>query len=231
MKTILEDDKDFFCNINAPCFQLLEKEEIELIQSAKTQVLFRKGDSITKQGAFASYVLFMVKGLAKQYIEGRDNKNFNLKIVTPGDFIGLLSVFDKIKFDYSTTALTDCQAFLIEKEAISGLVKKNGSFGFNITRRYCKQNNSLFETISTILYKQMNGRLAQALLYLDSINEKYPDLYNLLTRKDIASFCGISTENCVKLLKSLEKDNIIELKDKSIIIKDEKAIILIAEKG
>jgi CRP/FNR family transcriptional regulator len=142
MKTILEDDSEFFCNINAPCFQLLDKEETELIQSGKTQVVFRKGDSITKQGAFASYVLFMVKGLAKQYIEGIDNKSFNLKVVTPGDFIGLSSVFDKIKFDYSTIALTDCQAFLIEKEAISGLVKKNGGFGFNITRRYCKQNNS-----------------------------------------------------------------------------------------
>lgn len=107
MKTILEDDSEFFCNINAPCFQLLDKEETELIQSGKTQVVFRKGDSITKQGAFASYVLFMVKGLAKQYIEGIDNKSFNLKVVTPGDFIGLSSVFDKIKFDYSTIALTD----------------------------------------------------------------------------------------------------------------------------
>ncbi len=231
MKTILEDDSEFFCNINAPCFQLLDKEETELIQSGKTQVVFRKGDSITKQGAFASYVLFMVKGLAKQYIEGIDNKSFNLKVVTPGDFIGLSSVFDKIKFDYSTIALTDCQAFLIEKEAISGLVKKNGGFGFNITRRYCKQNNSLFETISTLLYKQMNGRLAQSLLYLDSVNQKYPELYNLLTRKDIAGFCGISTENCVKLLKSFEKDKIIALKEKSIIIKDEKALLLIAERG
>lgn len=231
MKTILESDLDFICDINAPCFQQLEKEEIDLIQSSKTQVQFRKGDSITKQSAFSSYVLFMVKGLAKQYIEGVNNKSFNLKIVTPGDFIGLSSVFDMIKFDYSTVALTDCQAFLIEKEAVSGLVKRNGAFGFNITRRYCKQNNSLFSTISNVLYKQMNGRLADALLYLASVNKRYPELYSMLTRKDIAGFCGISTENCVKLLKSFEKDGIISLSEKQIIINDEKTLELISIRG
>lgn len=231
MKTILETDMDFICDINAPCFQLLEKDEIDLIQSGKTQVQFRKGDSITKQGAFASYVLFMVKGLAKQYIEGVDNKSFNIKIVTPGDFVGLSSVFDRVIFDYSTIALTDCQAFLIEKEAVSGLVKKNGNFGFSITRRYCKQNHSLFKTISNLLYKQMNGRLAGALLYLDEINSKYPELYGLLNRKDIAGFCGISTENCVKLLESFEKDGIIKLSDKQIIIKDKNVVELIASRG
>ncbi|MDD2358705.1 MAG: Crp/Fnr family transcriptional regulator, partial [Thiovulaceae bacterium] len=155
----------------------------------------------------------------------------NLKVVMPGDFVGLSSVFDKVKFDYSTVALTDCQAFLIEKESISGLVKKNGSFGFNITRRYCKQNNALFDTLSTILYKQMNGRLAESILYLDGINKRYPELYAQLTRKDIADFCGISTENCVKLLKSFEKDGIISLKDRQIIIKDEKALDVISSRG
>ena len=54
MKTILENDYDFVCDIQAPCFQMLTPEEMELVQGSKTQVLFRKGDNLTKQGAFAS---------------------------------------------------------------------------------------------------------------------------------------------------------------------------------
>jgi hypothetical protein len=53
MKTITETDKDFICDFKAPCFQDLMSEEAELVRASKTQVLFRKGDSITKQGAFA----------------------------------------------------------------------------------------------------------------------------------------------------------------------------------
>lgn len=54
MKTILEINSDFICDIQTPCFQMLSLEEMELVRASKTQILFRKGDNLTKQGAFAS---------------------------------------------------------------------------------------------------------------------------------------------------------------------------------
>ena len=41
MKTILESDTDFICDIPAPCFQMLLPDEVELVRESKTQV-FRK---------------------------------------------------------------------------------------------------------------------------------------------------------------------------------------------
>ncbi len=66
MKPISETDIEFVCEIQAPCFQLLSPEEVELIRTSKTQVLFRKGENLTKQGTFASYVLFLMDGFVKQ---------------------------------------------------------------------------------------------------------------------------------------------------------------------
>jgi len=114
MKTILEIDNGFICDIQAPCFQKLDNDEIELIRASKTQVLFRKGENLTKQGAFASYVLFILTGYVKQYVEGNGKYNHNLKIIKPGEFVGLSSVFGKNTFNYSSVAITDCQVFLIE---------------------------------------------------------------------------------------------------------------------
>ncbi len=220
MKTILETDSEFICDIQAPCFQLLSQEEIDLIRSSKTQVLFRKGDNLTKQGAFASYVLFVINGLAKQYIEGSSNKSFNLRIITPGEFVGLSSAFRKNVFNYSSVALTDCHVFLVEKEAIGKVVKQNGEFGFTMIQRYCAQNENLFEEINKLMYKQMNGRLADTLIYIDELRKDNIDIFQLLSRKDIADFAGISTESTVKLLKSFEKDGLIDLKEKDIFLKD-----------
>ncbi|NOU46431.1 MAG: Crp/Fnr family transcriptional regulator [Bacteroidales bacterium] len=231
MKTILETDSDFICDINAPCFQLLSTEEMELVRATKTQILFRKGDNLTKQGTFASYVLFVIKGLALQYIEGEVNKSFNLRIIKPGEFVGLSPVFTKNTFNYSSVALTDCQAFLIEKETIARLTKQNGDFGFGLIRRYCGQNTSLTETLRTVLFKQMNGRMADTLLYLDNIKEDYPEIFHLLSRKDLADFAGISTESAVKLLKNLEKDSVINLKDKDIEITDKIRLDKIGKNG
>jgi CRP/FNR family transcriptional regulator len=197
---------------------MLESEEIELVRTSKTQVLFRKGDNLTKQGTFSSYVLFVIKGLAKQYIEGDNPKSFNLRIIQPGDFIGLSSVFSGNTFNYSVVALTECQVFLIEKEAIIQIIRQNGAFGLGIIRRYCEQNTNLFETLRTVMYKQMNGRMADTLLYLNRLKSTYPDIFQLLSRKDLSDFAGISTESAVKLLKSFEKDGLIVLNEKDILL-------------
>jgi CRP/FNR family transcriptional regulator len=231
MKPILETDADFICGIQSPCFQTLTQDEIALVRESKTQVLFRKGDHLTKQGTFASYVLFVMKGLAEQYIEGDNNKSFNLSMLKPGDFIGLSSVFGKNTFDYSTVALTDCQVFLIEKESLIEIIRKNGSFGLGIMQRYCELNSTLFENLNTILYKQMNGRMADVLLYLNNFKTDYADIFELLGRKDIANFAGMTTENAVKILKSFEKEGLIELTNKDIILINQKNLKEISHRG
>jgi CRP/FNR family transcriptional regulator len=218
MKPILETDNDFICDIQAPCFQLLSPDEIELVRASKTQVLFRKGDNLTKQGAFASYVLFVINGLAKQYIEGDGTRNYNLRIIKPGEFVGLSAVFTKNTFNYSSVALTDCQVYLVEKDAIAKVSKQNGMFSFNLIKRYCEQNSNLFDTLRNVIYKQMNGRLADILLYIDGLKTENPEIFQLLSRKDIADFAGISTESAVKLLKAFEKDGLIKLHEKDIAI-------------
>lgn len=231
MKPILETDTDFICDIDAPCFQMLTGMEMELVKQSKTQVLFRKGDNLTKQGAFASYVLFIIKGIAKQYIEDEGTRSFNLKILQPGEFAGLSTVFSKNTFNYSCVAITDCHAFLVEKDAISNVVKQNGLFGFNIIKRYCEQNAGLFQVLNSIIYKQMNGRMADVLLYLDSIKEIYPEIFQLLSRKDIADFAGISTESAVKLLKTFQKEGLIDLIDKDIRLVNKDNLLQISRRG
>jgi CRP/FNR family transcriptional regulator len=231
MKTILETDHDFICDIQAPCFQTLTPEEVILVSASKTQVLFRKGDSLTKQGAFASYVLFVITGLAKQYLENETTSNYNLRIIKSGEFIGLSAVFSKNTFNYTSVAITDCQVFLIEKEAILKVVKQNGLFAFNIIKRYCEQNADLFSTIQNLHYKQMNGRLADALLYLDNLKSENSEIFQLLSRKDIAEFAGISTESTVKLLKAFERDGLIKLNEKNINIVNHDTLMEISKRG
>lgn len=231
MKPIIETDNDFVCDVHAPCFQTLTPDEVELVRSSKTQVLFRKGDNLTKQGTFASYVLFMVDGLAKQYIEGDNGKSFNLRIIKPGEFVGLTSVFTTNTFNYSSVALTDCRVFLVDKNAISQIITQNGTFGLGIIRRYCEQNVNIFDVLRTVLNKQMHGRMAEVLLYLNGLKSEYSDIFNLLSRKDLADFAGISTESAVKLLKSFEKDGVLKLKDKDIKVLQEDALQDISKRG
>ncbi len=81
------------------------------------------------------------------------------------------------------------------------------------------------------MYKQMNGRLADALIYLDSLKPEKAEIFQLLSRKDLADFAGISTESAVKLLKQFEKDGLIGLNEKDVKILKSKELLDISRRG
>ncbi len=231
MKTYSNIDECVLGGLEAPCFSNLLPEEIELVKESKTQVLFRKGESLTKQGAFASSVLFVVDGLVKQYLTGDTNHTINLRIIGSGEFIGLSVAFSNHTYNYSTLALKDTLVCLIEKDAIAGLIKHNGQFAHGLIKRYYEGGNSLYDTLRSVLFKQMHGRIADVLLYLNALNTPDEHIFPLLSRKDIADFAGLSTETTVKLLKGLEKDGIIHLAEKDIEILLPEALIEISKRG
>lgn len=220
MKTISNTDKEFVCDISLPCFSELTTEETELVRDSRVQVVFRRGENITKQGAFASYVIFIVSGYSRQYIECSNGRDYNLRIVTPGEMVGLSAVFNRNTFNYSVVAVTETTGFLIEKDAIAGLVKKNGAFAFGIIRRYCEHNAGLYSSLDHVLHQQTNGRMATVLLSLAPEKFGGEDLFRHLSRRELADFAGISTEGAVKVLKSFEKAGLIKLSDKSITLLD-----------
>ena len=218
MKTITNTDKEFICDITLPCFSALSAEETDLVRNSRVQVLFRRGENITKQGAFASYVIFIVSGFSRQYIECSNGRDYNLRIITPGEMAGLSAVFSRNTFSYSVVAITETTGFLIEKEAMAELVRKNGEFAFNIIRRYCEHNARLYTSLDHVLHQQTNGRMASVLLSLAPENFGGEDLFRYLSRRELADFAGISTEGAVKVLKSFEKDGLIKLSDKNILL-------------
>jgi CRP/FNR family transcriptional regulator len=231
MKTISNTDKGFICDISLPCFSALSATETDLVRESRVQVVFRRGENLTKQGAFASYVIFIVSGYSRQYIECSNGRDYSLRVITPGEMVGLSAVFNRNTFSYSVVAITETTGFLIEKEAIAGLVKQNGTFAFSIIRRYCEHNGRLYTSLDHVLHQQTNGRMATVLLSLAPENFDGEDLFRHLSRRELADFAGISTEGAVKVLKSFEKDGLIRLSDKSIIILDQDRLEEISRVG
>lgn len=218
MKSLIESDQQFICKIDAPSFKLLTPNQIELIRSSKTQVIFHKGENLTKQGTFSSYVLFIIYGLVKKHIEYND-RYINISVHKKHDFIGLSSLFQHKKYSYSTTAIIETQAFLIESSVMQAILKENAAFAFEIIQQYCKENQRFIEVLKTQSFKQMYSRMASTLLYLNNFS-KY-SIFQNLSRKEIASFAGLSVESTIKILKEFEQEKIINLDEKNIILLNE----------
>ena len=218
MKDYSESVNCINCKNSSKCFKKLIPSELEFINQNKTQVFYRKGESVCKQGAYTSYVLFVSDGLIKIYLETTNKKNINVKLLKDSEFLGLSSLYEENVFNYSGKALRDSTVCLIEKDSFKKLIQNNGTFASELINWYCKNEIQSYDMLRSLLSKQMYGRLADALIYLSGEDFIDEDVFSCITRKDISEFAGLSTETTVRLLNEFKNEGIIKLEGKKIVI-------------
>ena len=199
------------------------------ITENKTRITYLKGETIFKQGSFAPYILYVVKGLIKVYLQTGFEKQINLSLAKTGEFLAFSSIFGENIHTYSAQALKDSVICMIEKESLKEVLLNNPDFALEVTSKNYRNERHLLEIIKNISYKQMRGKLASGLLYLSDEEFLKENVFQFLTRQEIADFAGISTESAIKFLKEFEKEKLVKLKGKNIEISDPKKLEIISK--
>ena len=86
-------------------FENIDSEHLKFLNNKKTQVSYLRGENIFKQGAFAPYVIYVIDGLIKVFLQTGRDKQINLSLALPGDFLAFSSVFGEQVYTYSAIAL------------------------------------------------------------------------------------------------------------------------------
>ena len=146
-------------------------------------------------------------------------------------YIPFSSIFGKNTYLYSAIALKDSSICMINKEALKKALLENPDFAMQINSKNCHNEERYLSIIHNVSYKQMRGKLSSALIYLASDDFREENVYEHLTRQNIADFASISVESAVKFIKEFEKEGIIDLDGKNIRIKDPKKLEEINMRG
>ena len=198
------------CKNISTCFQYLTKEELNDIDKNRVSLNFKKGGIIAKQGAFATHIIFVRTGLVKLFREAdSDENNLIINIFSAGNIIGLSSLYGDNTFNYSVSAIETSNLCLIEINIIRELVRKNGDFAVAVVTRLSKNNLLAYEILYSITHKQLNGKMASALIYLAIEVYNSTEFKLSLTRKELAEFTGMSVMSVVRTIKEFKKSGII----------------------
>ena len=81
-------------NLLSEWSKLLTAEQMEVVKANSVMLNYNKTEMICKQGAFASNVYFVERGLMKAYKEYK-NGNLIMRFVKPGEIVGLSSLYNK----------------------------------------------------------------------------------------------------------------------------------------
>jgi CRP/FNR family transcriptional regulator len=189
-------------------FKELTPEQLQRVDHHRSELSYRKGEILCKQGSFISNMMFIKTGLVKLYLENGDNPTI-ISIEKNGYFIGLPSLFVEDVFHYSVEALTDVEVCLVDINTFKELLSENSGFATAIVGYL---NNDLvysYNRMASLTQKHINGRFAELLLYLSNrIYESNP-FKTSISRKDMADLIATSHESISRLVKKFKEDEII----------------------
>ncbi len=195
------------------------------------QITYQKGETVVKQGAFASHLLYVRNGLIKMVIEGDSEKNIIVDFINSGNFIGFPILFSEDYYPFTVNSLKQSQICLIKKDRFVESIKKTPRTLLHMQVENGVVYKHLFEKLAIVGTKQMHGRLAHALLYLNDEKFADDDLFSCINRKDIAEFVGMSSESMVRLLNEFKSDKLITIKRKNIIVTDKEMLMRLCRVG
>jgi len=218
------------CKEASKCFvRKLEKKE-DFNNKNKFHISYNKGETIIKEGSHVSRILYVIDGLVKIYIEGPD-KNIIIRLLKSDDFIELTSLFGDDTYYFSATALKETVVCSIEPKDLKELMIHCCNFSRELSNWYCTNYNTMLSKCLNLGLRQLNGKLANVLLYLNRDEFKEIDIFSYISRKDLAELSGMSQESVARILTEFSKENIIELKGKKIEITNMEMLKMINQKG
>jgi CRP-like cAMP-binding protein len=219
------------CELKGIFLGHLTETDIESFCARKIEKQFSKGEKIIEQGTEITEFTYLKSGLVKLFRRGDGGKEQIIAIAKPFDFVSLLSVFSENNYNYSVTAIEDSTTCILDLQFIKNIISSNGNLALHILEKMSKASDNIIVNILNIRQKQLRGRIASILIYF---SEKIysNSIFDLpLSRKEIAEYIGMTTENVIRILSEFRQDKIIKINGKTIEIEDMERLKAISNFG
>lgn len=221
------DSKEFYL----PFMNLLTPDQTDFIAKNSNVVRYKNRDVIFLQNTRTSHIMFIKTGLVKVYKEGRNGKVLIIRIDTPTNFLGLMSVFGHDIHQYSAAAIDNTEICFIDITSFRNLIKENGMFALKLMNILSLEGLFLFDRVMSQSHKQLPGRIADVLLYFAEKIYHSTTFTLPLTRRELAELAGTTKESFIRTLTEFKNDKIIDLDGSNVEIKSVKIIKTLSELG
>lgn len=214
-----------------PVMKTLSPEQLQKVNSSSFLVSHKQGEYIFSQGKPVSYMMFLKSGLAKIFKEGSRNKSAILKIVGPGQYVGLFSVFYDNLYQFSAVSLEESEIVYVPMALINELIVDNGQFALGLIQQLGQDGMELMNKLIYFPQKQVPGRIAEILLFF-ATRIYQSDNYTLpLSRQELADLAYSTKESVSRTLTEFKNDRMIDINDRVVMLKSVDLLKILSKLG
>lgn len=219
------------CAVKSSSVFNLNDEEMDSLCSNSIEIRFQKGERIIKEGTFTQNIVFVKSGVFKIHQTGPVQKEEILKIDKGPLFVGVSDVFAHNTHSYSITALSNLRACFIDFTGYRHLIEHNGRFAMEVMRILSTDITDNYRYFVDKIHKQLNAKLADAILYFADHIFNDEEIEIPLTRTELGEYIGTSRESVTKLLHDFSGDDMIRIDGKKINILNRELLERISRAG
>jgi CRP-like cAMP-binding protein len=219
------------CELKELFVEKLDSDHLEIVCSGRVEKEFRQGETIIKEGTLIRDFVYLKSGLVKLFRTDNTGKEQIITIAKPFDYVSLLSVFSNDRYQYSVTALEDSVTCNLVMEDVRRMVTENGNVALNLLKHMSRVADKIILDSLDVRKKHLRGRVAYLLIFFSQNVYHSPEFDLPLSRKEMAEYVGMTTENVIRSLSELRKDRILKIYGKTIHIVQMDTLKSIAEYG
>ena len=209
---------------NAPLFASLDDSAAAALRASMSPVKIGKGSVLFSEGAEGDVVYVVVEGKLKLGTSSGDGRENLLAILGPGEMFGELSLFDPGPRTSTATAVTDAKLLSLGHDKLIPFLKQYPDVALNLLGRLAQRLRRTNEAVGDLVFSDVPGRVAKALLDLGDRFGKTTDeglyVYHDLTQEELAQLVGASRETVNKALADFAGRGWLRLEGRSVLITD-----------
>jgi len=165
---------------------------------------------------------FILDGSVTVLIEDDDGREIVLAYLNKGDFFGEMGLFDEqLSRSAWVRARSSCEVAEISYSKFRQVAGDHSDIVFTMASQMASRLRITSRKVSDLAFMDVSGRVARTLLDLckqpDAMT--HPDGMQIrITRQEIGKIVGCSREMVGRVLKSMEEQELISVKGKTIVV-------------
>nr|WP_245541768.1 Crp/Fnr family transcriptional regulator [Sporichthya polymorpha] len=208
----------------APLFSALDDEAAGALRRSMAEINLGRGQVLFREGDAGDKLYVVADGKVKLGRTSSDGRENLLAILGPGEMFGELSLFDPGPRTATATAVTDTQIFALGHTELTTWVSGRPEVALSLLKQISSRLRRTNEVIGDLVFSDVPGRVAKALLDLSSRFGVQSDdgvhVGHDLTQEELAQLVGASRETVNKALADFAGRGWIRLEARAVVLLD-----------
>ncbi|EHS52558.1 transcriptional regulator, Crp/Fnr family [Rhizobium sp. PDO1-076] len=193
---------------------------------------YTQGDVIFSAGALGESMIAIAEGHVRVEVVTPAGREVILSELRAGDVFGEIALLDGGERSATARAISNCTLVVLERRSVLNVLRRSPQLSIRLIELLCQRVRRSDERMLEIAFLSIPTRLARLLLRLSlappATLEK-PLTRLSLSQSELSKMLGNTRENVNRCLKKWQEMQLIEIKDRWLILRDRAGLEALSE--